>query len=128
MNVKQGIEGYVYRVSGNQMPSPDAPPSRPRGVKTKVYVYELTNIQQVVKEGQGAFYRSINTKFIKVFETNSKGFFRVALQPGKYSLFTKKDNLFYANIFDGKNNIAPIEVLPKALSKVEIKVDYDATY
>jgi hypothetical protein len=52
----------------------------------------------------------------------------VALQPGKYSLFTKKDNLFYANIFDGKNNIAPIEVLPKALSKVEIKVDFDATY
>jgi hypothetical protein len=128
MNVKQGIEGYVYRVSGNQMPSPDAPPSSPRGVKTKVYVYELTNIEQVVKEGQGAFYRSIKTKFVKEFESNNKGFFKIALQPGKYSLFTKKGDLFYANRFDSKNNISSIEVLPKAVSKVELKVDYDATY
>ena len=128
MNVKQGIEGNVYRVSGNQMPSPDVPRTPPKGVKTKILVYELTNISQVQREGEGSFYTLIKTKLVKEFESNSKGYFRIALPPGRYSLFTKKDNLFYANIFDSKNNISPVEVQPNALTKVELRVDYDATY
>ncbi len=128
MNVKQGIEGHVYRISGNQMPSPDVPQNPPKGVKAKVYVYELTGINQVIKTGEGSFYSAVNTKPVKEFESDKKGFFKVSLPAGRYSIFTKKGALFYANRFDSKNNIAPIEVTANAVTKVDIRIDYDAFY
>jgi hypothetical protein len=125
---KQGLEGYVYRISGNQMPSPDRPAVKPKGIKTALYIFELTNLSQVSREDHSSFYSSIQTKFIKKVETDTNGYFRIYLPAGHYSLFAKKDSLFYANWFDGGNNIAPIEVLPKKITKVEFKIDYDAYY
>src|ERR1700689_3936631 len=88
-NINQGIEGYVYFVSGNQMPSPDKKPSQPKGIKTTLYIYQLTNINQVTQRQQSAFYSSIKTKVIKKVESDSTGYFKVQLEPGKYSVFTK---------------------------------------
>jgi hypothetical protein len=124
----QGIEGYIYRISGNQMPSPDAKPSSPKGMKTILYIYQLTNLNQVQRQAQSPFYFSIRTKFITKVETDSNGYFKINLAPGRYSLFTKKDELFFANWFDKDNNIAPTEVLPGKFVKVEFRVDYDAVY
>ena len=124
---KQGIEGYLYKVSGNQMPSPDIKPRPPTGIKGTLYIYELTNISQAVKK-EGSFYSSVSTRLIRKVETNSKGYFKVKLPPGRYSLFIKKDELFYSNQFDSENNIAPVEVLPKKMVKVEFRMDYDAVY
>lgn len=125
---QQGIEGYVYRVSGNQMPSPDVKPAPPRGIRTYLYVYERTNINQVRRQGQSAFYYSLQTRLIAKIETDTNGYFKINLPPGNYSLFAKKDGLFYANWFDKDNNIAPVEVLPGKFSKVEFRIDYDAVY
>src|SRR5690242_19323018 len=86
----RGLKGYVYWVSGNQMPSPEEPPSKPKGMKTTLYVYELINIKDVVRKDQSAFYSSISTPLVKEVETNDKGHFRVKLKPGMYSLFVKK--------------------------------------
>jgi hypothetical protein len=124
----QGIEGYVYRISGNHMPSPNIKPSAPKGIKTTVYIYERTNLNQVERQGQLAFYFSIKTKLVKKAESGTNGYIKVQLPPGQYSIFTKKDTLFYANWFDKDSNIAPVEVLSKKMTKVEIRVDYDATY
>ncbi|HVM88891.1 MAG TPA: hypothetical protein VMT76_11950 [Puia sp.] len=125
---KQGIEGYVYRISGNQMPSPDVKPIPPKGISTFLYIYELTNLSQVQRQGQSAFYYSIPSKLITRIETDTNGYFKINLPAGRYSLFVKKDKLFFANWFDKDNNIAPVEVLPGKFSKVEFRVDYDAVY
>jgi hypothetical protein len=125
---QQGIEGYVYRVSGNQMPSPDRKPVAPKGIKTTLYIYQLTNISQTIRQGQTAFYSSIKTKLISKIGTDSNGYFKISIGPGRYSLFTKKDELFFANWFDKDNNIAPAEVLPGKMTKIEFTVDYDAVY
>src|SRR5690606_33381366 len=87
----RGLKGYVYWISGNQMPSPEEPPSSPRGMKTTLYIYELTNISDVVQKDQSPFFSSISTQLVKTIQTNDKGRFRVKLKPGKYSLFVKKD-------------------------------------
>lgn len=123
---RQGIKGYVRLVKGNQMPSPDRIISQPAGIKTSLYIYELTNVSQVVS--QGAFYTSVSSKLIKEVKTNDEGYFKVKLKPGTYSLFVKKGDLFYSNIFDDKNNIHPIEVKKGEWSEVEFKADYDAVY
>lgn len=124
----QGIEGYVFRISGNQMPSPDVKPNPLKGIKTTLYIFDLTNLVQVTRQDQSSFYSSVHSKLIKKIETDSTGYFKVELPAGRYSLFTKKGTLFFANWFDGNNNIAPVQVLPQKMTKVEFKIDYDAYY
>ena len=123
---RQGIKGHVYLVRGNQMPSPDAPSSKPGGMKTSLYVYELTNTSQVSQAG--AFYRSVSTKLVREIMTDENGYFKANLKPGMYSLFVKKGDLFYSNIFDDKNNIHPVKVKKGEWTEEDFKADYDAVY
>ncbi len=123
---QQGIQGHVYRVSGNQMPSPDASRSKPAGMKTTLYVYELTNASQATQEG--AYYKSISTKLVKEIASDDSGYFKAKLKPGWYSLFVKKGELFYSNIFDDKMNIHPVEIKNGEWKEEDFKVDYDAVY
>lgn len=124
----QGIEGHVYRVSGNQMPSPDKKPTAPKGIRTTLYIYELTNLTQVSRQGHSSFYSAIRTKLVKKIKTDSTGYFKIELPAGHYSVFVKKGTQFYANLFDGNNNIYPVEVTPQKMTTIEFKVDYDASY
>lgn len=124
---REGIKGKIYRVQGNRMPSPGEPRPAPQPFSTTLYIYELTNISQV-KKADGSFYSAINTKLVKEVTSDKKGNFKVKLPPGQYSLFVKKDELFYANIFDEKNNIYPITVEKHKFTTLEIKADYGATY
>jgi hypothetical protein len=125
---KTGIEGYIFKVSGNRMPSPDVKLSPPRGIPATLYVYELTNLSQLTRVGETAFYSDIRTRLVKTTLSDASGYFFVSLPPGQYSLFTKKDALFYANYFDGQNNVAPVKVSPGRVTQVNVNVDYDATY
>jgi hypothetical protein len=124
----QGIEGYVYRISGNQMPSPDIKPIPPKGIKTSLYIFHQVNLSQVSRQAHSSFYSFVGTKLVKKAATDTNGYFRVILPAGKYSLFVKKGELYYANWFDGDNNIAPVQVYPGAFAHVTFKMDYDASY
>ncbi|MEJ8842433.1 hypothetical protein WG954_08560 [Lacibacter sp. H375] len=123
---KQGVKGHVLRIRGNQMPSPDLPVSQGIAFKTTLYVYELTNRSQVTE--RNGFYTMVSTKLVKQLETNEDGSFKLKLKPGKYSLFIKKGDLFYANLFDSDNNIFPVEVKKGEWTEVDFKADYDAVY
>ena len=127
-HAKQGIEGTVYLVTGNQMPGPGVKRPAPKGMKTTVYIYTLTNINQVVKPDESPFYSSVKTKLVKRVVSDSKGRFSVQLPPGTYSVFTKKDALFYANGSDEKNNIFPVKVLPGKMTRIDVQVNYNAVY
>jgi hypothetical protein len=121
----QGIEGTVIRVGGNHMPDPHHPAGPPAGVRSTVYIFELTNIGQVIRQGSSPYYSSIGTRFVQQAETDEKGHFRAGLPPGTYSLFTKKGDLYYASRMDDKNNIAPVEVIPGKMTPVECRVESD---
>jgi hypothetical protein len=127
----EGIEGIVYPVSGNHMPSPDRKPgppgsrSGPRGIKSTVYVFELTNSSQVTRQGQSSYYPVINTKLVKQADTDDTGYFRIKLPPGFYSVFTRKGDLFYASRRDEKNNIAPVEVVAGKFTRIDCKIEGD---
>jgi hypothetical protein len=125
---KTGLEGYIFRITGNRMPSPDAKLSPPKGIKAVLYIYELTSLSQVTKQGESAFYSSIRTRLVQTVTSNDNGYFFASLPPGEYSLFTKKDALYYANNFDGDNHIAPVKVLPHKVTQVNVNIDYEAVY
>jgi hypothetical protein len=122
----QGIEGTVFGVGGNLMPAPNRKRSIPKdGIPTTLYIYELTNISQVDRTGQSPYYRAIHTRLIKQADTDEKGHFRVPLPAGHYSVFTKKNDLFYASRRDEKNNLSPVEVLPGKMTKIDCSVESD---
>jgi hypothetical protein len=125
---KTGIEGYIFRISGNRMPSPDSKLSPPKGVKAVLFIYELTSLSQVARQGESAFYSSISTRLVQTVTSNESGYFLVSLPPGEYSIFTKKDALFYANNFDGDNHIAPVKVVSGKMTQINVNIDYDAVY
>lgn len=125
---KAGLRGIIYRVQGNQMPSPGEPASVPQPFETTLYIYELTNTAKVQPAKQPTFYEAIQTRLVKAIKSDKKGTFKVKLPPGNYSLFLKKDNLFYANMFDDKNNIAPVAVEKGKYTEVTVKADYGAVY
>ena len=125
---RSGIKGQVYYESGNRMPSPDMPLPAPKPIQTTVYIYELTNITDVEREGVSSFYKHINTAPVKQVQTDNKGRFKVKLKPGSYSLFVKKGDLYYSSQFDEKNNIHPVEVKPGNMTGVSFKANYDAVY
>ena len=125
---KTGIEGYIFKISGNRMPSPNSKLSPPKGIPAMLYIYEQTNLNQLTRVNETAFYRDISTRLVRTTESDASGYFSVSLPPGQYSLFTKKDALFYANYFDGKNNVAPVKVVSGKVTQVNVNVDYDATY
>jgi hypothetical protein len=125
---RTGIEGYIFRISGNRMPSPNAKLSPPKGIKAVLYIYELTSLSQVSKVDESAFYSSIHTRLVQRVTSGDSGYFFASLPPGEYSLFTKKDALFYANNFDGDNHIAPVRVVAHKVTQVNVNIDYDAVY
>jgi len=127
---QQGIEGTALRISGNHMPSPRLRPGPSPGVAASICVFRLTNQTQLTGTGQTGLYRSVQTPLVRQAETDDSGRFRILLPPGTYSVFTKKGSLFYATRRDEKNNIAPVEVLPGKMTRVNCSVasDHAAVY
>lgn len=125
--IEQGITGKVLWVAGNQMPSPDAPPSKGRGVQRTIYVYELTKATQTTST-DGVFHTNIQTKLVTQVSSDANGNFSLSLKPGKYSLFSKEEKGFYANQYDGENNVFPVEVQQGQVTNVEFQINYQASY
>jgi len=121
----QGIEGTARRPAGNHMPSPRYHPAPPAGVRTTICIFTLTNDSQTKKAGRPGLYTSVETHLVRQIDTDDSGRFRIELPPGTYSVFTKKGRLFYATRRDEKNNIAPVEVLPGKMTRVECSVESD---
>lgn len=149
---QSGITGIVYRISGNQMPAPNRRPRPtvdtggnpadsshpsggtnpsagshpPAGIKATVCIFQLTSESQVVPQGPGSpYYRTVRSPLVRQIETDDKGYFQVFLPPGTYSVFTKNGELFYASRRDEKNHIAPVEVLPGKMTRVQCSVESD---
>jgi hypothetical protein len=121
----QGIEGTARRSSGNRMPAPHYHRGLPAGVHATICVFALTNISQVTQAGVAGLYRTIQTPLVREADTDDSGRFRIPLSPGTYSVFTRKGHLFYATRRDEKNNIAPVEVEPGKMTRVDCSVESD---
>jgi hypothetical protein len=128
--VTQGINGKVIWKAGNFMPQVGVKPSTPKGlpVVREVYIYQLTNEKQTEPAEEAGFYRKINSKLVKKVKSDKKGMYSVTLPMGYYSLFTKEEKGFYANLFDDAMNINPVQVHKGKWAKFEFVIDYQAVY
>ena len=123
---KQGLQGQVFWVSGNQMPGPDAVLSPNQGAVRDVLIYEITNVTDATQIGP--FFRDIKTRLVATTTSKSDGTFKIKLPPGNYSVFTREKSGFYANLFDGKGYINPVTIKNGQYAWKTITIDYDAAY
>jgi hypothetical protein len=126
--VTQGITGRITEATGNQMPMQGAAPQVPKGILTKVLIYEPTHISQVSRTGTSPVYTEIRTKQVASVTTDSTGHFTVSLPVGSYSVFIQRGKEFYANLFDSANNIALFTVEENKLTTANLTVSISARY
>ena len=126
--VNQGISGFVTELKGNQMPMKGVDPMPPKGLAAIIYVYEQTNLSQVTKSNKTGIYTAIQTKRLATIQTDSVGAFRIALPVGKYSLFIKSGESYFANDFNQFNNICLIEVEAQKWTTARIVLNSAASY
>jgi hypothetical protein len=140
----QGITGFVYTISGNQMPMktilPSGKPSilpdgkktgdssKLKGIQSTIYIYTPTTIQQVIPSNASSLYTAINTPLVATVLTDSSGSFRITLPVGDYSLFLKLGDQFYANNFNQFNQIALVHVEAGRFTAVKLTLNNGATY
>jgi hypothetical protein len=124
--VKQGITGKVYLRKGNYMPSPGHPLSKGKPLNCTIFIYEITSREEVT--GNGVHYTNIRTKLVAKTQSNNDGYYAVSLPPGRYSVFADDAGQLYANSFDGKGNINPIEVKKDSMSTLDIIISSQAVY
>jgi len=125
-NLQQGIEGTIYKVSGNQMPMKGGERSKPKPQISEVYIYQATTAKQV--QGQGTLYSRINTKLVAKVKTDNSGHYQVSLPTGLYSVFVKEGNLYFASESDGSGTLNPAQVTAGSISTRNITVNHDAAY
>ncbi|NCD71546.1 hypothetical protein [Mucilaginibacter agri] len=108
--MQQGISGYVYRQSGNQMPGPNRAPQKPQGLKCDLYIYQPTKLNRAT--GSTTIFTTVSSKLVLVVHTDSTGHYKANLPTGRYSVFISTDkHEFFADESDGEGILNPIEVL-----------------
>ena len=124
--IKQGICGTVFLKQGNQMPGPGRVLSAGQPISREIAIYQLTNISDV-KNNNGIF-SGIKTALVAKTTSNTKGYYEVALPAGQYSVFVIEKEGLYANSFNGKGSINPVEILPDSLTHKDIYISNKAVF
>lgn len=125
-SIKQGIEGRLIWVEGNQMPGPDRKPTPSQGVAREVYIYPLLSLSDVKIEG--VFVSEVNQQPIIKIQSDQNGNFAVNLPPGEYSVLIKETDGLFVNAFDSQNHLNPVVVGSRDITRVEISINYLAAY
>ena len=123
---REGINGQVFWISGDQMPGPGKVLSPQQGVIREILIYDRVTVGDVKLENQ--FARDITGEPIASVWSKQDGTFSVKVAPGTYSVFTREPAGFFANTVDNNGCINCVVVKPKQFSWVVISIDYEATY
>lgn len=128
--VQTGITGTVWLAQGNQMPDPRKEgPSQPGlPYATQVYFYEPTTLEQTNRPEYAPLFISINTRLVATVDSDSTGQFKATLPPGRYSVFVRHKDRFFANQYDLRNNIQLVTVDPGKKSLCNILVNSDVAH
>jgi len=123
-----GLTGFIGELKGNQMPGPGRTPSSPAPLQTAIYAYELTSLTQVEQVDAAPLYRAVRSRLVDSTVSDAAGNFKLHLKPGSYSIFARVKGQYFANSFDGNNQINPVTVSEKTFKPFNITVNVDAVY
>ncbi len=123
----QGIEGKTVWLEGDRMPGPDQELPDPSEVSREVVITPLVKMDELPALSDG-LYPDLPVNPVATVESDENGVFRVGLPPGRYSVFTKEDNGYFASSFDSEGNVNPVEVPENDYSEITIEINYKAVF
>ena len=123
----QGIQGQVFEQKGNQMPQKGKPFSKGIGYATQLYVFEPTSMQSA-SQISGSIFRQPSTQLIGSYATDSLGYFKVNLAPGRYSIFVGYEGGYYAASFNQRNELGIVQVSAGTFTPIEVIISAKASY
>lgn len=126
--IVQGVKGLIFEVRGNQMPSPGKGSPVRNGVEREIGIFLPANLNEATKGQSDCFFKKTGSKLVKRIKTDKDGCFALALMPGRYSIFVREKNEWYANSFDGEGGIFQFEVFPDSLTRVDFRINHGAWY
>jgi hypothetical protein len=117
ISITEGIWGTLVKTEGDCMPTIDWENTtcKQYPVKREILIYEYTKMDETIYEFTKFF--EIHTKLVATTTCDEEGFFELALEPGKYSVFVREDEYLYANLFDGQGGIVPVTVESSKVSE-----------
>lgn len=114
------IQGTITQAVGNLMPSPDA--STPKG---KLLQTTIAFCEPLIYNGENpsdGLYANLPTKLVKETSSNTKGFYNVQLDEGKYSVFVKiKEGWYAREVTDTYVNLLVVEKGKKIVKNIDVK-------
>lgn len=124
--IDQGVQGKILFWQGNFMCCPVTGTKKPAA--RTVFFHELTNLKQAVQIGYSSFFTDIRTRVVATTNSNRMGLYQVRLEPGRYSVFVKEGQRFYANGIDDDGNIQPVQVVAGSVCILDIDITYAAWF
>ncbi len=126
---KVNFKGQVKEQKNNAMPLKGGTVSKGLGFKTIVYVYAPTTVPEIDdNKTLGPITTKIRTQLIDSVQTDNLGYFKMHLQPGKYSVFVKYENGYYIPFFSGTNWVSLIEIKAGAVTNLDINISSPRSY
>jgi hypothetical protein len=124
--VSQGISGHVTYSEGNMMPGPGMTNSG-KGVQRTIMIYSLASVAEA--KGEAPLYQSVGTQLIATVKSDTAGYYKCSLKPGRYSVFTEEEGKkLFSGLSNDKAELSPVEVLPGKVAVYDIMVNYKAVY
>jgi hypothetical protein len=129
MSKKSNLIGHIYEHQYNNMPMVGKKSSNGIPLKTVLYIYEPTALNQVEENLlPGNTITTIFSKRLDSVQSNEKGAFAMQLKPGKYSVFVQYGKGYYIPYFSGNNWLGLIEIKPNEQQVLDIHVQSNASF
>lgn len=124
---KQGIEGFLRELKGNQMGKQKTALNAGHVLVSKIYIYK--NLSNLDLEGlEGQWCKSVQQRPYKIIQTDNKGYYKIRLAPGKYFLLVQLEDGFFVPYFDQRNQPASINISSGKFERFNILVNSKAIY
>ena len=127
ISIDQGVAGTLIMKEGNCMPMigpyEGDNPCRSYPVERTIQVYEPTSGSEVESNGPVPTYEEVHTKLIAETESDKDGFYQLAIDTGRYSVFIIEKGKYYRNMFKD-NLIGPVTVEIDSVTIENPVIDY----
>ena len=126
--LEQGVRGQVRWFQGNMMPSIGGDTPNGKAVEREIYFCQPLKLSELQRDESNTLFLGVAELAIKHTTSDAEGNYKIELAPGEYSVFTKEENGFYANQFNGEGYVNIVKVEKDEITTLDIKITYQASF
>ena len=127
VTIKQGVWGRILFLQGSFFPNDPNSQGSTNPVSRRIYFFPAVNYKDAITDFNNVFYLGLPGTPVRIVESRADGFFQAALPPGRYTMVTREEGGYWANLIED-NEINPVTVTANQVGEVEFKITYEASF